>query len=84
MQTHGELLMRTVSIFKNGKNRAIRLPKDMDFPGVGELEIIKDGNSVILRPVRPDWLSFAEFDKADPDFLKDREEVVSDAGRFTL
>lgn len=26
--------MRTVSIFKNGNNRAIRLPRDLDFEGV--------------------------------------------------
>lgn len=30
--------MRTVSIFKNGNNRAIRLPRDLDFEGVSELE----------------------------------------------
>jgi len=29
--------MRTVSIFKNGKNQAIRLPKDMEFNGLSEL-----------------------------------------------
>lgn len=29
--------MRIVSIFKNGNNRAIRLPRDMDFEGVSEL-----------------------------------------------
>lgn len=29
--------MRTVSIFKNGNNRAIRLPRDLDFEGVSEL-----------------------------------------------
>jgi len=33
--------MRTVSIFKNGNNRAIRLPRDLDFDGVNELEIIR-------------------------------------------
>lgn len=32
--------MRTVSIFKNGNNRAIRLPRDLDFDGI------------TLRPVR--------------------------------
>lgn len=28
--------MRTVSIFKNGNNRAIRLPRELDFEGVSE------------------------------------------------
>ena len=70
--------MRTVSIFKNGNNRAIRL----DFEGVSELEIVREGDSIILRPVRPTWGSFAQLDRADPDFMAQREDVVSDEGRF--
>lgn len=76
--------MRTVSIFKNGKNQAVRLPKDMEFKGVNELEISKEGDSLILRPVRPDWQSFAELEKADDDFLVEREDVITDEGRFNL
>lgn len=76
--------MRTVSIFKNGKNQAVRLPKDMEFQGVCELEIIKDGDIITLRPIRPDWLSFAKLGKADPDFLIEREDVVTDEGRFNF
>ncbi len=55
--------MRTVSIFKNGNNRAIRLPRDLDFEGVSELEIVREGDSIILRPVRPTWGSFAQFER---------------------
>ncbi|EFE8748874.1 TPA: type II toxin-antitoxin system VapB family antitoxin, partial [Klebsiella pneumoniae] len=55
--------MRTVSIFKNGNNRAIRLPRDLDFDGVSELEIVREGDSIILRPVRPTWGSFAQLDR---------------------
>ncbi len=65
--------MRTVSIFKNGNNRAIRLPRDLDFEGVSELEI-----------VRPIWGSFASLEKADVGFLEEREDVVSDEGGFEL
>ena len=57
--------MRTVSIFKNGKNQAVRLPKDMEFQGVNDLEIIKNGDTITLRPARPDWLSLAECQKVD-------------------
>ncbi|ELH9453262.1 AbrB/MazE/SpoVT family DNA-binding domain-containing protein [Salmonella enterica] len=74
--------MRTVSIFKNGNNRAIRLPRDMDFDGVSELEIVREGDSIILRPVRPTWSSFLESEKADPDFMAEREDIVCDEGRF--
>jgi len=76
--------MRTVSIFKNGNNRAIRLPRDLDFDGVSELEIVREGDNIILRPVRPTWRSFTQFEKADADFMVECEEIVSDEGRFEL
>jgi antitoxin VapB len=56
----------------------------MDFPGVHELEIVQQGNGIVLRPVRPDWVSFANVEKADSDFLLVREDVISDEGRFDL
>jgi len=76
--------MRTVSIFKNGNNQAIRLPVDMAYDGVAELEISRSGDVITLRPLRPDWRSFAENAKADVDFLQDRPAVVDDEGRFKL
>ncbi|KAA5933559.1 AbrB/MazE/SpoVT family DNA-binding domain-containing protein [Pantoea sp. Bo_2] len=76
--------MRIVSVFKNGNNRAIRLPRDMDFEGVSELEIIREGDAIILRPVRPTWRSFTQLEKADSDFMTEREDVISDEGRFDL
>lgn len=50
--------MRTVSIFKNGHNQAIRLPKEFQFKSISELEILKQGDTVILRPVKHSWSSF--------------------------
>ncbi|MBR7437117.1 type II toxin-antitoxin system VapB family antitoxin, partial [Klebsiella pneumoniae] len=76
--------MRTVSIFKNGNNRAIRLPRDLDFEGVSELEIVREGDSIILRPVRPPWRSFGHVERADPDFMAERDDVVSDERQFKL
>lgn len=76
--------MRTVSIFKNGKNQAIRFPTDMAYEGVGELEISRSGDTITLRPVRPSWLSLAELALADEDFLQDRPTIVDDEGRFDL
>jgi antitoxin VapB len=74
--------MRTVSIFKDGKNQAVRLPADMSYDGIDELEITRIGDTITLRPVRPTWLSLAELPKSDIDFLQDRTSIVSDAGRF--
>ncbi|EAA7382700.1 AbrB/MazE/SpoVT family DNA-binding domain-containing protein [Salmonella enterica subsp. houtenae] len=76
--------MRTVSVFKNGNNRAIRLPRDLDFEGVNELEIFREGDTIILRPARPSWGSFRHEEKVNPDFLTEREDIVSDEGRFEL
>lgn len=76
--------MRTVSIFRNGKNQAIRLPADMAYDGVGELEISRTGDTITLRPVRPSWVSLAELPEADADFLQERPNVVGDEDRFKL
>lgn len=53
--------MRTVSIFKNGNNRAIRLP-------------------LTASPCAPS----ASLEEADPYFMAEREDVVTDEGRFSL
>ena len=74
--------MRTVSIFRNGSNQAVRLPKDMEFKGVQQLEIIQQGDTIILRPLRPSWLTLNESEKADSDFLQDRVNIIDDENRF--
>ncbi|MCA0449897.1 MAG: type II toxin-antitoxin system VapB family antitoxin [Proteobacteria bacterium] len=75
--------MRTVSVFRNNRNLAIRLPKDFELPGVTELSIEKQGDAIVLRPVRPSWTSLAEAVPADSDFLRERADVI-EPGRFTL
>lgn len=65
--------MRTLLFFKNGHNRAICLPRDVDFNGVSEREIIHEGDSIILRSVRPTWSSFTQLEKVDVDFMAERE-----------
>jgi antitoxin VapB len=74
---------RTVSIFRNNRNQAIRLPKDFEFQGVTELTIEKQGDTILLRPVRPDWLSLAQEPLADADFLRERPDLIEE-GRFSL
>lgn len=75
--------MRTVSIFRNNRNQAVRLPKDMEFQGVTELTIERKGDAIVLRPVRPDWLSLAQEDAADADFLADRPDLIEE-GRVSF
>jgi len=47
--------MRTAALFINGKNQAVRLPKEFEFEGVTEVEICKEGESIVLTPKRKSW-----------------------------
>jgi antitoxin VapB len=76
-------MTRTVSIFRNNRNQAIRLPKDFEFQGVTELTIERQGDTILLRPVRPDWLSLMEEPLSDADFLRERPDLIEE-GRFSL
>lgn len=76
-------MARTVSIFRNNRNQAIRLPKDFEFQGVTELTIKRQGDSTLLRPVRPGWLSLADEPPADADVLGERPDLIEE-GRFSL
>ncbi|MEN2975876.1 type II toxin-antitoxin system VapB family antitoxin [Tistrella bauzanensis] len=76
-------MARTVSIFRNNRNQAIRLPKDLEFQGVTELTIEREGDTILLRPVRPDWLSLAQEPSVDADFLSERPDLIEE-GRFSL
>ncbi len=75
--------MKTASLFKNGSNQAVRLPRGFEFEGVSEVEVTREGDAVILRPARKTWTSFALVEKADDDFLTDRTEVIEE-GRIIL
>jgi antitoxin VapB len=73
-----ETLMRTVSIFRNNRNQAIRLPKEFEFEGVTELTIERQGDTILLRPVRPSWSSLLDESRADPAFLHERPDLIEE------
>ena len=68
--------MATASLFKNGSNQAVRLPRGLEFEGVSEVEIRRQGSSIILTPVRKSWKSFAETIPVDDRFLTERHDVI--------
>jgi antitoxin VapB len=70
------VLGRRASIFRNGRNQAVRLPQDLNFPDkVKEVQVRKQGDSILLSPVKPDWASFFTLDVQVPDdFLTPRED----------
>lgn len=41
---------RHVRIFKNGRSRAVRIPKEFDFPG-DEAIMRKEGERIVIEPV---------------------------------
>jgi antitoxin VapB len=71
--------MATASLFKNGKSQAVRIPKDLEFEGINEVEITRDGDSIVLTPKRKSWASFSDVDKADNDFMVERSDVVEES-----
>ena len=68
---------RRASIFRNGSNQAVRLPQELRFADdVREVRIRKQGDSLLLSPVRPDWASFFALEVNVPeDFLADRDNA---------
>ena len=46
------------------------MPAEMAYDGVDELEILRERDTIILRPVRPSWLSLVDLPKVDEVFCK--------------
>lgn len=68
---------RRASIFRNGANQAVRLPQELRFPeDVKEVRICKQGDNLLISPVRPDWDSFFARKPDVPEgFLEPREDA---------
>lgn len=43
---------RHVKLFKNGRNQAVRIPREFELPG-DEAIMRKDGERLIIEPVQP-------------------------------
>lgn len=82
--------MTAARLFRNGHSQAVRIPKSMEFVGIDEVQIERIADTIILRPLRKDWLSFAdEMDALDAtgdpaanravldDFMKERPELLT-------
>ena len=46
-------------VFWSGRSQAVRLPAPCRFH-VGEVEIVKNGDTVTLRPLGKDWANYFE------------------------
>ncbi len=74
--------MRTVSIFRNNKNQAIRIPRDLEFQGVIRTGNHPQGDALLLRPCRPSWTSLRDISAADDAFLADRPDIIEENDPF--
>lgn len=43
---------RTVSLFRNGRNQAVRIPRGWELPG-DEARLVLDGGRLVLEPIEP-------------------------------
>lgn len=71
---------RKVSLFRNNRNQAVRIPKDFELPG-DEAVLRKEGNKLILEPVSTASLlgllkSLKPLDEAFPDIADPLPEAV--------
>jgi antitoxin VapB len=60
---------RHVKVFKNGRNQAVRIPREFELPGEDAV-IRKDGDRLIIEPAPPKSLLavLATLKKLDEDF----------------
>ena len=60
--------MTTTRVFKSGNSQAVRIPKEFAFEREGvELEISRDGDALVLRPVRKGSMAeLVEYLRANP------------------
>ena len=67
--------MITANLRTEGTHQVVHLPKEFEFLGVNQVEIRKNGNAVIITPLRKSWKSFANISQADNDFLTEHPDI---------
>lgn len=75
--------MKTAKVFKSGNSQAVRIPKDFHLDGA-EVEILRQGGSLLLRPRKESWAALVNSLKMfSDDFMRDgrRQPPTQDRGR---
>jgi antitoxin VapB len=70
-------------VFKSGNSQAVRIPKEFHLEGE-EVEIRRQGGSLILRPRKESWAALIDsLEKFTDDFMEDgrRQPTTQDRGR---
>ncbi|HEY6321737.1 MAG TPA: AbrB/MazE/SpoVT family DNA-binding domain-containing protein [Thermoanaerobaculia bacterium] len=59
---------RKVRLFRNGRNQAVRIPRDLELPG-SEALLRKEGDRLVVEPMRPSVLELlSTWGPLDEDF----------------
>ena len=60
---------RAVALFRNGRNQAVRIPREFELPGSQAL-LRRDGDSLVITPIKPSSLLdvLAAMTPLDEDF----------------
>ena len=67
--------IRTARLFRNGKNQAVRLPREFEIKA-SEVIIRKQGANLILTPKPETWQDyFASAQRLDEDFPEDISDL---------
>lgn len=62
--------MKTAKIFRSGNSQAVRIPKEFQMEG-DEVEILKRGSSLVLRPKKASWNTLVQsLQKFTADFME--------------
>jgi antitoxin VapB len=79
-----DTLKKRAKLFQHGGSQAVRLPKEFRFEGK-EVAIRRQGDQVILEPVKRDWAAFwAEIDRlrGDEEFALPDDPPAEDPPSF--
>ena len=63
--------MRTAKVFRSGNSQAVRIPKAFHLEGE-EVEIVRQGGALLLRPRKASWAAFIDsLTLFTDDFMED-------------
>jgi len=63
-------IVKTAKIFRSGNSQAVRIPKEFQLEG-SEVEIVKKGSSLVLRPCKNSWAPlFESLNRFTDDFME--------------
>ena len=75
--------MKTAKVFRSGNSQAVRIPKEFRLQG-DEVEIRRQGGSLILRSRKASWATLVDsLRKFTDDFMQDerRQPPTQERGR---